>query len=140
MLYFVFFFCFCCDFLLFFFFFKQKTAYEMRISDWSSDVCSSDLDPVRCTPLRSPQWQGAQGTDLSALAGNRDVDRKVTGTPTACARRAHLRQPIWQAAGRVARAVPTRRLCCRGSQGWAVAPVQTCDTAQLTARHRPQPC
>src|SRR3546814_5109324 len=31
----------CC---VFFFFFKQKTAYEMRISDWSSDVCSSDLD------------------------------------------------------------------------------------------------
>src|SRR3546814_1336824 len=30
-----------------FFFFKQKTAYEMRISDWSSDVCSSDLDDVR---------------------------------------------------------------------------------------------
>src|SRR3546814_9348944 len=30
---------------LIFFFFKQKTAYEMRISDWSSDVCSSDLDP-----------------------------------------------------------------------------------------------
>src|SRR3546814_9309892 len=31
-----------CDFFLFFFF-KQKTAYEMRIIDWSSDVCSSDL-------------------------------------------------------------------------------------------------
>src|SRR3546814_8638779 len=30
-------------FYIFFFFFKQKTAYEMRISDWSSDVCSSDL-------------------------------------------------------------------------------------------------
>src|SRR3546814_3624498 len=29
--------------LVFFFFYKQKTAYEMRISDWSSDVCSSDL-------------------------------------------------------------------------------------------------
>src|SRR3546814_15804299 len=29
--------------MLVFFFFKQKTAYEMRISDWSSDVCSSDL-------------------------------------------------------------------------------------------------
>src|SRR3546814_6897754 len=29
-----------------FFFFKQKTAYEMRISDWSSDVCSSDLDVI----------------------------------------------------------------------------------------------
>src|SRR3546814_7966039 len=38
---------FCCDVVCslesFFFFFKQKTAYEMRISDWSSDVCSSDL-------------------------------------------------------------------------------------------------
>src|SRR3546814_3464382 len=33
---------FCCVCVLFFFF-KQKTAYEMRISDWSSDVCSSDL-------------------------------------------------------------------------------------------------
>src|SRR3546814_2583044 len=31
---------------LFFFFFKQKTAYEMRISDWSSDVCSSDLREI----------------------------------------------------------------------------------------------
>src|SRR3546814_8793122 len=29
------------------FFFKQKTAYEMRISDWSSDVCSSDLPELR---------------------------------------------------------------------------------------------
>src|SRR3546814_997532 len=36
-----------------FFFFKQKTAYEMRISDWSSDVCSSDLaDPGNgCVPM-----------------------------------------------------------------------------------------
>src|SRR3546814_18039376 len=34
-------------FLIFFFFFKQKTAYEMRISDWSSDVCSSDLQTFR---------------------------------------------------------------------------------------------
>src|SRR3546814_18781134 len=34
-----------------FFFFKQKTAYEMRISDWSSDVCSSDLDLSHATRL-----------------------------------------------------------------------------------------
>src|SRR3546814_7442601 len=33
--------------LILFFFFKQKTAYEMRISDWSSDVCSSDLVTAR---------------------------------------------------------------------------------------------
>src|SRR3546814_6286908 len=37
-------------FYFFFFFFKQKTAYEMRISDWSSDVCSSDLDDPFMTP------------------------------------------------------------------------------------------
>src|SRR3546814_3451522 len=36
-----------------FFFFKQKTAYEMRISDWSSDVCSSDL-AAECEALRRP--------------------------------------------------------------------------------------
>src|SRR3546814_4909826 len=55
-------------------FFKQKTAYEMRISDWSSDVCSSDLisdwpawqavkaDPVRATALLSMAFQmGAAG-------------------------------------------------------------------------------
>src|SRR3546814_3124189 len=35
-----------CYFYYFVFFFKQKTAYEMRISDWSSDVCSSDLQLV----------------------------------------------------------------------------------------------
>src|SRR3546814_1736868 len=40
-----------------FFFFKQKTAYEMRISDWSSDVCSSDLStPLpRCCQSDWPQ-------------------------------------------------------------------------------------
>src|SRR3546814_10203785 len=36
-----------------FFFFKQKTAYEMRISDWSSDVCSSDLDGVAVRALEA---------------------------------------------------------------------------------------
>src|SRR3546814_7421803 len=41
-----------------FFFFKQKTAYEMRISDWSSDVCSSDLQ--RITGQGLPGDQGAQ--------------------------------------------------------------------------------
>src|SRR3546814_13751416 len=41
---------------MFFFFFKQKTAYEMRISDWSSDVCSSDLR----TQLNHPMIAAAQ--------------------------------------------------------------------------------
>src|SRR3546814_14427644 len=37
-----------------FFFFKQKTAYVMRISDWSSDVCSSDLSSPPARPPMSP--------------------------------------------------------------------------------------
>src|SRR3546814_10599004 len=45
-----------------FFFFKQKTAYEMRISDWSSDVCSSDLDHD------DGDQQAARRTGGSALA------------------------------------------------------------------------
>src|SRR3546814_4265206 len=39
---------------LLFFFFKQKTAYEMRISDWSSDVCSSDLAIAGARPFGQP--------------------------------------------------------------------------------------
>src|SRR3546814_5551377 len=38
----------------FFFFFKQKTAYEMRISDWSSDVCSSDLITLNHGVVETP--------------------------------------------------------------------------------------
>src|SRR3546814_8339581 len=57
-------------------FFKQKTAYEMRISDWSSDVCSSDLN---CTPLPSPAttWCSCQTAVLTARRG---------GFSTACER------------------------------------------------------
>src|SRR3546814_939236 len=53
---------------LFVFFFKQKTAYEMRISDWSSDVCSSDLHSVgvvllavRLTPSGATHSHGVTG-------------------------------------------------------------------------------
>src|SRR3546814_9817391 len=51
--------------LLCFFFVKQKTAYEMRISDWSSDVCSSDLhfQPALHTRPRQPRIEPAP--DLS---------------------------------------------------------------------------
>src|SRR3546814_5547917 len=48
-----------------FFFFKQKTAYEMRISDWSSDVCSSDLEQV-----------DQQGDELEELARRRRVQQQ----------------------------------------------------------------
>src|SRR3546814_7838567 len=50
--------------VLCFFFFKQKTAYEMRISDWSSDVCSSDLAWLRNNGGR--RTSHARGTGIFA--------------------------------------------------------------------------
>src|SRR3546814_12942463 len=59
--------------VLFFFFFKQKTAYEMRISDWSSDVCSSDLLPIGGGYI-APAWVSQVGAkrakELAFLPGN----------------------------------------------------------------------
>src|SRR3546814_2198607 len=72
----------------FFFFFKQKTAYEMRISDWSSDVCSSDLGALPALQVamalfhfavqlrlqrRGPIGQGRTGQ----MAGERSEERRV---------------------------------------------------------------
>src|SRR3546814_9421642 len=55
---------------LFVFFFKQKTAYDMRISDWSSDVCSSDLyttapsgNPLAMSPASTTPAGGSQPHD-----------------------------------------------------------------------------
>src|SRR3546814_4841791 len=45
-----------------FFFFKQKTSYEMRISDWSSDVCSSDLAGALVMPKRSSSSTSSEGS------------------------------------------------------------------------------
>src|SRR3546814_10908124 len=51
--------------IIIFFFFKQKTAYEMRISDWSSDVCSSDLHGLA-------DAGAAEQADLAALGVGRE--------------------------------------------------------------------
>src|SRR3546814_2561668 len=60
----------CC--LFFFFFFKQKTAYEMRISGWSSDVCSSDLLRRSCDRGASrPTWERQARADRHQAAGCR---------------------------------------------------------------------
>src|SRR3546814_2757703 len=51
-----------------FFFFKQKTAYEMRISDWSSDVCSSDLAAGEARGrARRPRHRRARGARLQLI-------------------------------------------------------------------------
>src|SRR3546814_3467190 len=57
-----------CEIFVFYFvcFFKQKTAYEMRISDWSSDVCSSDLPDELAAYIAErradPDWRGCNVT------------------------------------------------------------------------------
>src|SRR3546814_8891682 len=74
-----------------FFFFKQKTAYEMRISDWSSDVCSSDVmqlgEALADPELRDqtaealPRNQGCDGSfnDECAATLKEDGDMAVAG-------------------------------------------------------------
>src|SRR3546814_567792 len=57
-----------------FFFFKQKTAYEMRISDWSSDVCSSDLIPRDSVP---PEM----GVELKQTNRSRRAWKLLSQTP-----------------------------------------------------------
>src|SRR3546814_17318590 len=61
-----------------FFFFKQKTAYEMRISDWSSDVCSSDLVFRREQPRRDAKNLPLLAADrLLTLVFDRSEERRV---------------------------------------------------------------
>src|SRR3546814_5325630 len=62
--------------LLCFFFFKQKTAYEMRISDWSSDVCSSDLSsfPLACQ-------QESKHTTRMSMSGCRETFKEPMCQP-----------------------------------------------------------
>src|SRR3546814_4674263 len=78
---------------LFFFFFKQKTAYEMRISDWSSDVCSSDLlaalngwlRPKLIVPVHGEirhmheqaRFAVEQGVPAALVQQNRSEERRV---------------------------------------------------------------
>src|SRR3546814_20438876 len=77
-----------CIVFFIFFFFKQKTAYEMRISDWSSDVCSSDLsvfpslsDLVRIAVI------GPELTDIFLLAARGPSDGQGRGRRWCLARR-----------------------------------------------------
>src|SRR3546814_9909423 len=68
--------------MFFFFFFKQKTAYEMRISDWSSDVCSSDLEsgPAARRYLVGPVLSELRGrTGAHAAGGDGRADRGAAG-------------------------------------------------------------
>src|SRR3546814_2238304 len=67
--------------VVFCFFFKQKTAYEMRISDWSSDVCSSDLHVAFEHPLLRLPQQGAAGRETASLAHKRTTTCSMWSFP-----------------------------------------------------------
>src|SRR3546814_878033 len=102
-----------------FFFFKQKTAYEMRISDWSSDVCSSDLNASNAS--------GSRNHERSALTPK--INRKKAAAKARIVRRgksprraspicssvpgAHgifiITQRLWHAYGKVGCGTPPRR-------------------------------
>src|SRR3546814_2109532 len=69
-----------------FFFFKQKTAYEMPISDWSSDVCSSDLpgDPGVSPVEHGARWRPDHAAQSRHSANHHDPSRSAgprTGDP-----------------------------------------------------------
>src|SRR3546814_5903617 len=76
--------------LFFLFFFKQKPAYEMRISDWSSDVCSSDLIGVERRRLHA--WIGGR----KAAADIDDVDRHRRRDDRGKSGRASCRERVCQ--------------------------------------------
>src|SRR3546814_1527170 len=93
-----------------FFFFKQKTAYEMRISDWSSDVCSSDLmEPWHEESVENSS--GASDIPLSQGCGLRRLPTAPGATPAPRPRtsRTRCRPPR---SGRVVRCAQERRQVC----------------------------
>src|SRR3546814_9829000 len=88
---------------VYFFFFKQKTAYEMRISDWSSDVCSSDL---------SSRVEGgciaSDMADLLMMRSWRLLRQTRRRPPSACG--LHCRRRMAQG-GQIGRASCRERVC-----------------------------
>src|SRR3546814_5292552 len=85
--------------VFFFFFFKQKTAYEMRISDWSSDVCSSDLHGIGIHGLYSDNFYlGPQLLPISSDTGNQatttDRDKNGVDGPRMLAQNLHAHRAL----------------------------------------------
>src|SRR3546814_10234466 len=78
---------------MYFFFFKQRTAYEWRISDWSSDVCSSDL--TRATPCDHTPRRSASTRILAAvLAASGSRPLASNNSPTKPDRTSASKKPV----------------------------------------------
>src|SRR3546814_7957844 len=107
------------------FFFKQKTAYELRISDWSSDVCSSDL-PAPDQHIESrphdPAFRGVGGTGTG---------RAFRSTPTAVRQDRRLDpvpafHPCWRCRPHADRRTDRRRqIGAAGAHGAAIPALST---------------
>src|SRR3546814_1269198 len=75
--------CYSCGYVVcfsIFFFFKQKTAYEMRISDWSSDVCSSDLPENALAVCEASDYVGSTEYILRTVRASEPGDHWLIGT------------------------------------------------------------
>src|SRR3546814_2574214 len=84
-----------CDVCVIFVFVQQKTAYEMRISDWSSDVCSSDL-----VEILSGVYEGVTtGTPIALLIRNTDARSKDYAAITQQFRPGHADYTYWHKYG-----------------------------------------
>src|SRR3546814_7068770 len=95
------FFVFCVIFMFYFFFFKQKTAYEMRISDWSSDVCSSDLPSASRAygGNRPPDRRRRQIWRQDRLPDRHDQPQAASAQPPAAHRPSRRRRARYFGAG-----------------------------------------
>src|SRR3546814_16937967 len=77
-----------------FFFFKQKTAYDMRISDWTSDVCSSDLTDGGCHGAHGGRRQRPAGLGAVHEAPTNDEPGRVVRHPCRALRRPRRRRRL----------------------------------------------
>src|SRR3546814_3414433 len=108
--------CILCSCCFCFFFFKQKTAYEMRISDWSSDLCSSDL--LVDTSSRSRYVARlAEGSRNVAMPSKLEAYAQQHLTPQS-------RKPIDQAIAKIQERIETRERIKSGVTAWLVTAVK----------------
>src|SRR3546814_1637746 len=83
----------CVFLLVVFFFFKQKTAYEMRISDWSSDVCSSDLGwPSSSSSCGRSSWRSSTSAERAGEDASGEPERGARGVDQDVDRRSEERR------------------------------------------------
>src|SRR3546814_5040028 len=119
-----------------FFFFKQKTAYEMRISDWSSAVCSSDLamcDPERFSALAPTEQQPpvSVATTLDGLIAERMAHLRAYQDARLAARFEHLVHQVQAAEERVAPGATTLAMAAARSYSRLLAYKDEYEVARL---------